>query len=218
MKTTYLFTAALAAALAGVGGARADFVTYEITGKVSTLVDYSPGHNQLPADIHVGDALSGTFSYNTDAPGSSVYRGTALQMSIRVTIDGHTFALTSSTASDEIDLLSIPPFGYYKRGPEITTDFGTPLSFASLNLGGNGTTDLSKFQPSLNYFDNSVGLSDAGSASPYWFIGGSVDTLAPVAAVPAPSGLVLGGIAALCLGGCALRYRASPHAAVWPAN
>jgi hypothetical protein len=214
VKTTYLCAAALAAALASVGSARAGLVTYEFTGQVSTLVDYSPAHNQLPADIHVGDALAGTFSFNSDAPGSSFYRGTDLQMSISVTIDGHTFALTSPTASDEIDLLSIPPFGYYKRGPDVTTAFGTPLSFASLNLGGNVTTDLSKFQPSLNYFDNSVGLSDAGSAAPYWFIGGSVDTLQPVTPTPAPPGLVLGGIAAVCLSGCALRRRARPLAAV----
>jgi hypothetical protein len=214
VKTTYLFAAALALTLAGGSSARAGLVTYEFTGHVSTVVDYSQLHNQLPADIHVGDALVGTFTYNSSAPGSSFYRGTDLQMSISVTIGGHTFALTSPTASDEIDLLSIPPFGYYKRGPDVTTAFGTPLSFASLNLGGNVTTDLSQFQPSLNYFDNSVGLSDAFSAAPYWFIGGSVDTLQPVTPTPAPPGLVLGGIAAVCLGGYALRRRARPLAAV----
>jgi hypothetical protein len=195
VKTTRWQVLALTAALLGPGAARADYLTYEFTGTVTTAVDYSAGHTLLPTSIQPGSTFSGTFSFDNSAPGqvsgsNGFYRDTPLNLSTTVTIDGqYTFRLTVPTHSDEIDILG-PTFEYFKRGPNTATDFN-PNTLVSLIDFSAGTNTPVLADAQLTPTNTSIGISNPGAQADYYFIGGTLDSLRPSPA-PEPATLVLG--------------------------
>lgn len=176
-----LFTALLIAN--NVWGAE---VTYDFTATVSVVDDTSSGHTLIPSSIQPGSTETGSFSFDTSAPGSPFARGTLLDLHGTVTIDNkYTYTLTTPTTSDEID---VGLGGVYKRGPADITSFGAPISQLEFYNMTASSSDLSNVVFSM---PGSVGISDANSTGqPYYFIGADMTSLAPSAVVPEPSALV----------------------------
>jgi hypothetical protein len=211
VKNNLLRLLALATALLAANSARASIVTYQFTGTVTT---YSPTTPGLPASI-LGDTATGTFSYNNAAPGGPFYHNASdLQMSMTVTINNtYTFSLTTlGTNGDEIDLdqfIGIS-FGYYKRGPDelVTGAPNTHVSFlyaqgfeaTSTNLG---QTDV-LLQPGAF-----IGISDAFSTDPYYFIAITPTSLQQVTApvVPEPGSIILCATGVVTVAGYGWRRR-----------
>jgi hypothetical protein len=212
MKTHFLLLA-LVAVFGSTSSAEAAIITYQFSGTVTTLSD-SPTSPQLPADIQVGSTATGFFSYDNAAPGVQFYHGTALQLSQSVTIDNkYTFQLTTPTSSDEIDLFA-GTFGLFKRGPDVALPFGAPgahLSFLDAFSFLSTSDDLAVTQLSLGP-NSTIGISNAFSTQPQYFIGITPTTLSQVVTVvPEPSSVSLLGLGLAGLIGYALRRRKEKH-------
>jgi hypothetical protein len=190
------------AALVGASRARADYVTYTLTGTVNAITDTSSNH-YVPTSIHSGTStFVGTFSFENSAPGSlsgsnGFYRGTALNLQASVTIDGqYVYTLTTPTASDEIDIIG-GAFEFFKRGPTVTEAFAPNPPFSHFEFLGLTQTNVLKNAQVTFASNSSAGVSDQQtSGAPYYFIGSGITTLQ---SVPEPSALALTGLGAVCL-------------------
>jgi hypothetical protein len=184
MKTSRFLLAGLAAASFGAGGAGASPITYQFNATVTSITDTSPGQTFVPASIKPNiSTISGTFTYDTAAPGSPFVRGTALQLGATATVDStYTYTLTTPTTLDEIDLdtqgLSA---GVFKRGPANTTAFGVPISQLEFYGLRSTTNDLGTALLTTGILTPSIGIADAFSpGQPYYFIGGTITSLQPL--------------------------------------
>lgn len=192
----------LFAALAGAGGARADYVTYAFSGTVNAITDTSSNHF-VPTSIHTGSStFVGMFSFENSAPGqlsgsNGFYRGTALNLQASVVIGGkYTYMLTTPTSSDEIDIIG-GAFEFFKRGPTVNTAFAPYPPFSHFEFLGLTQTNVLQNARVTFASNSSAGVSDQQTSSaPYYFIGSSIATLQTV---PEPSALVLTGLGAGCL-------------------
>lgn len=195
MRWFYLFTAVT---LFSSRATEAAMITYDFEATVTSVADYSSGHTLIPASIHVGSIESGSFSFDDTAPGSPYVRGTALNLTATVTIDGtYTYTLSLPTSSDEID---VGLGGVYKRGPTSTTSFDSPVSvleFFNLQASSNDLSTVQFTAPTGS--GATVGISDAGEQS-YYYIGATITSLQP-ASVPEPASLALFGSGIACLVG-----------------
>jgi hypothetical protein len=207
MRDSIRACGAFALLLASAVAARAEIVTFFISGKVSVFTDTS-SNNFVPASIQPNvSTFEGTFSFDNSAPGqisgtNAFYRGKALQLSANITIDGqYNYAINSPTDSDEIDILG-NSFGLYLRGPTVTTNFAPNPPFSHFEF--NGTTNsqflnLAKLDPK----GGTAGVSDQQTPNqPYWFIGSNISS---VTVVPEPSSAALVGV--LAAGFCLKKYR-----------
>jgi hypothetical protein len=196
MKAIRFLSLALTLALANAGGATAGFITYDFDATVTTVVDYSPNHTLVPASIRPNvSTMVGSFTFDNAAPGSPYPKGSALDLSATITVDGkYTYTLTSPNFFDSIDLLGTSS-GLYKHG-NATTSFGAPVGLLELFNLISSTNALSTTQftlPPPGPASATAGISDAGSGQPYYYIGGQVVSLTP-AAVPEPASLTMLGI------------------------
>jgi hypothetical protein len=208
---------ALATVLLLANSARGGIITYQFSGSVSNFVDYG---SILPSDIAVGNMASGIFSYDDAAVGPQFYRGEQVKMSETVTLvtaqNTYTFSLTMPVASDEIDLFG-GTFGFYHRGPDVPLGFGADahVSFMDAFSFGSTSDDLSMTELSLG-FGSTIGISDANSEAPYYYIGITPTSLEKVALpVPEPSSLILCSAGILTLAGYGWRRRKSATAQVF---
>ena len=176
---------------------RAD-VVYQYTAVVYTISDSA---HQLPSSIQIGSTVTGTFSYNSAAPGSSFYYGVPVNMMQTATVDGtYTFSSTTPTSSDQIDLLSGTPntFGFYAYGPNtpVPSIPGVNVSLLDAFNISSSTTDLST-TVLTNQPGAEIGIGDPlSSPEPYYYIGSHITSLV---AVPEPSPMLLGALGALAL-------------------
>jgi hypothetical protein len=202
MTRARLVQTLLLAALAGAGRARADYITYTLSGTVNAITDTSSNHF-VPTTIHTGSStFVGTFSFENSAPGqlsgsNGFYRGTALNLQAIVTIDGqYTYTLTTPTSSDEIDIIG-GAFEFFKRGPTVNTAFAPNPPFSHFEFLGLTQTNVLKNAQVTFASNSSAGVSDQQTSSaPYYFIGSGITTMQ---AVPEPSSLALTGLGAGCL-------------------
>jgi PEP-CTERM motif len=186
--------------LLGANMARADIVTYYVTGTVGSVADYSGSSHYVPIDITSGSTFVGYLSYDRSASGSGgIYRGTALNFAASFTIAGkYTYTLDAPTSSDEIDLLG-SSFGLYARAHNVTEPFSPNPPFTHVDFSGTTTSDV--LQNAKITSVSSVGLSDADATSqPYYYISANIAT---VVQIPEPSSFVLVGLGA---GGLLFRF------------
>jgi len=173
----------------GVG--RADLVTYFISGKVGVITDTSPNH-YVPTSItpNVSDFI-GSFTFDNSAPGTGgAYRGTALQLSAHITIDGkYDYIINSPTANDEIDIFGTS-FGLYLRGPTVALNFAPNPPFSHFEF--QGTTQTTILSQVVLGPTGTAGVSDQQTPDDfYYFIGTNTST---VVATPEPTSLALVGV------------------------
>ncbi len=187
--------------------ARAELMTYAISGTVGGITDESTDH-YVPTAITDGSTFTGTISFDNSAPGTSdangaYYRGTALDLSVNILIDGqYDYQDTTPSSSDEIDIEGTS-FGLYKRGPVVSTGFAPDPPFSHLDFAGTTQTEiLSNAQLSTGI---SAGVSDAEayladpSAYPYYYIGANISTVQQVVPEPSTLGLLAACAAALLI-------------------
>ncbi|MDB5293132.1 MAG: hypothetical protein JWL69_4373 [Phycisphaerales bacterium] len=162
-------------------------VTLNFAGTVMGPVDYS-GLGYVPAGIQAGSAYVGTVTFDNSAPGSTdptdgYYRGTALAMTVNITIAGqYHYVLDTPSAADEIDLIG-SSFGLYKRGPTVYTAFSPNPPFSHIDFGAECSTDvLSTMVVSAGPSPTS-GVSDQQTNAGYYYVGA---TLGSVSSVPEP--------------------------------
>lgn len=189
---------------------QAAIVTYDFAGTVSQTVDYS-GQGYVPADVAAGSTFTGTLSFdNSVAPvstgsSSAVYRGTELDMTMSVTIDGtNTYAISTPAADDEIDIDGTD-FELFKRGPTVYTSFSPNPPFSHLDFEGTTTsTSLSQGTIGIGSPFDANGLSDQQTSDAgYYYIN---LTLSSVQEVPEPAAL---GFVSIGLIGTWIRRRRS---------
>lgn len=196
--------AALVAALAA-GTARAEVVTYSISGKVSVFTDTSGEQHYVPTSIVRNvSTFVGTFSFDNAAPGqisgsNGFYRGTALSLSCDITIDGqYRYVLDAPTAQDEIDILGTS-FGLYKRGPTVATGFSPNPPFSHFEFRGTTQTNILS-DAVLGNVPSSAGVSDQQtSGAPYYYIGANISSVAQAVPEPGSVALLLAGAMGLAL-------------------
>jgi hypothetical protein len=208
MKAKGLLTALVVAlpAVCAPGSARADVVTYTISGTVDAITDTSTNHF-VPTSIHDNTStFVGTFSFDNSAPGSvsgadGFYRGTALNLRATVTIDGqYTYTLTTPSASDEIDILGTS-FEFFKRGPTVFTSFAPNPPFSHFEFLGQTQTAILRNALVSGGPNTSAGVSDQQtSGAPYYFIGASITTVQAIPEPPLPTLLAVGAGGLLVFG------------------
>jgi hypothetical protein len=184
--------------------AHAEMMTYAISGTVAgTITDESTDH-YVPTAITDGSTYAGTISFDNAAPGTSdangaYYRGTALDLSVNILIDGqYDYQDTTPSVSDEIDILNTShglTFGLYKRGPVVSTSFAPDPPFSHLDFLGTTQTDILSNAQITGVTSSGVGDTEA-TGSPYYYVGANLST---VQLVPEPStlGLLAAGAVAL---------------------
>jgi hypothetical protein len=187
-----MMTALWVAVLVGPDAARAELVTYTFSGTVDAITDTSSDH-YVPTSIQNGNIFVGTFTFNNSAPGTfsgsdAFYRGTALDLSASVTIDGrYTYTLTTPSSQDEIDILG-NSFELFKRGPTVYTSFAPNPPFSHFEFLGQTQTGILS-QAVVTGAGGSAGVSDQQtSGAPYYFVGASITS---AQAVPEPSSWLL---------------------------
>jgi len=198
-----LGVAAVIAALAA-GVARAEVVTYAISGTVSVFTDTSTNH-YVPASIRPNlSTFVGTFSFDNAAPGTvsgsnGFYRGTALNLSCNITIDGqYQYALNAPSTQDEIDILGTS-FGLYKRGPTVSTGFAPNPPFSHFEFRGTTQTNVLS-NALISNVTSSSGVSDQQtSGAPYYYIGANISSVAQAVPEPGSVALLLGAATGLAL-------------------
>jgi hypothetical protein len=202
VKIPRLLTLVLAALASVSVAARADIITYDFNGTVNSITDTSSNHF-VPTSIHNGSMFVGTFSFDNSAPGqvsggNGFYRGTALNLSANVTIDGtFTYTLRTPTASDEIDILGTS-FEFFKRGPTVFENFAPNPPFSHFEFLGTTQTDVLA-NALVNGAGASSGVSDQQTpTSPSYFIGADIISAQP-STVPEPAALLLMGTGAVCV-------------------
>lgn len=204
---------ALGIAILYTDGVRADLITYQFDGTVDGITDTS---SLLPGSIHAGSTVIGTFSFDRLAPGSNFYHGIPVNMAMTATVDGtYTFTLNTPIAADEIDVFS-NTFGFYKRGPDITTGFDPTLHVSQLEASNivASTNNLATAALSLQT-NSAVGITNQNSLqSPY---GISVH-LTSLSVVPEPSSLALAVLGILPLAVCWIHRRKARSATPQSAN
>jgi hypothetical protein len=152
--------------------------SYEFAGTVGVIADYS-SLGYVPAAIHSGDPFVGSITYNdavasdfTNSNGAG-YSGTALDMSMSVTIDNaYTYALATPTANDQI-IIDGTTFELFKRGPTVYTDFAPDPPFSHLDFEGiTQSTNLSTATITgiLQFGANGVSDQQTNNA-PYYYVG-----------------------------------------------
>jgi hypothetical protein len=188
-------------------------VTYQFSGTVDAITDTSGSQHFVPPSIHDGSTFVGTFTFDNSAAGQvngsdAFYRGTALQLSASVTIDGtYTYTLTTPTAQDEIDILGTS-FEFFKRGPTVLEGFPPNPPFSHFEFLGQTQTDILANAIVTNGGLPSAGVSDQQTLNaPYYFIGARLSSVQ--LSVPEPLSLTLLGLGACGLAGYALRQRRS---------
>jgi hypothetical protein len=187
------------------GAASADEVTFAISGTVSAVADYS-SENYVPTSIVQGSTFTGTISFDKSATGTinannAQYRGADLNLAVDILIAGqYEYADTTPSNSDEIDLSTIGTlrFGFYKRGPVVSTGFSPFPPFSHLDFtGGSTSTDiLSDIQLSGGGFDSGVGDAEAGVApynDPYYYVSAHINS---VQQVPEPGSVAVVAVGA----------------------
>jgi hypothetical protein len=176
----------------------ASLVTYEAVGTVTSVADDS-GLGYIPATIL--NAPTKTLTYAefitfdnaaaavSSTPTSGIYRGTSLDMSVSVLIDGiYAYAISTPSSSDEIDL-SGTDFELFKRGPTTYTSFAPNPPFSHVDFEAKTQSDqLSTAVISAGNPFTANGISDQQtSGAGYYYIGASFTS---VQQVPEPAGLV----------------------------
>jgi hypothetical protein len=192
----------------GRDSARAEMITYEISGVVgSNITDESTDH-YVPTAIAGGETYAGTISFNNAATGSlsgndGYYRGTALDLSVNITIDGqYQYSDSTPSSSDEIDLLGTT-FSLYKRGPVVSANFAPDPPFSHLDFQGTTNTNILANAPVLTATSSGVGDTEA-AGSPYYYISARLTSVEQVVPEPGTCTLLAVG-AAICLGLYCLR-------------
>jgi hypothetical protein len=187
--------------------AEASLVYYDFSGTVSPSVDYS-GLSYVPAPILAGGVpFIGTLSFDNSASpvsstsSSAVYRGTDLDMTMPITIDGsYTYAISTPASDDEIDT-SGTDFELFKRGPTVYTSFAPNPPFSHLDFEATTTSSiLSEGIIGIGSPFDANGLSDQQtSGAGYYYINLTPSSLQEV---PEPSALT-----AMAIGLAALSMR-----------
>ena len=177
--------------------ARADEVTYSISGTVSGAITDESTNHYVPTSIVDGSTFTGTISFDKSASGTinvgnAQYRGADLNLAVDILIAGqYEYVNTTPSNSDEIDLSSsgTPRFGFYKRGPIVPTGFSPFPPFSHLDFfGGSTSTDiLSDIQLSGGGFTSGVGDTEDRN-DPYYYVSANITS---VQQVPEPGTVAL---------------------------
>jgi hypothetical protein len=185
--------------------ARAELIAYDYTAAVVGITDTSAGHTLVPGDIHAGDLITGSFTFDNSAGaaasgGTSFSHGAALMLSATGLLHGgaYTYALGApAQPNDEIDIFG-GTFGFYERGPTVPTSFNPAIPLSHFDFFGitASSPDLSLVKLSLPGGGASMDISDqdTSSTAPYWDISASLTNLEPAPATPEPASLVLFGV------------------------
>jgi hypothetical protein len=161
-------------------------ITYAFTGAVQDPEDES-GLGYVPSAIQTGTSFTGTVSFNNAAVISSgdatdgYYRGTDLDMSVDIVVDGlYQYSLSTPSSSDEIDLEG-SGFDLFKRGPTVDTAFSPNPPFSHLDLELQTDSDvLNTAALSIGSFSGAA-VSDAQtSGAGYYVVAASLTSVEPV--------------------------------------
>jgi hypothetical protein len=152
----------LLAASLPVRTARSEPVTGTFSGRVSSLAGYS---HLLPADIHVGDAVTGTLVFDLEGssntltlPGYRVHFLLSGSFAMSVQVEGYTWSI--DTGYHTIDVADDGQFG-----DVVHWVLGTALwPSTSPNLGGGGNVGLT-----VEDFEAPRDLIDAAAFPPSHF-------------------------------------------------
>ncbi|HWE94323.1 MAG TPA: hypothetical protein VG269_10190 [Tepidisphaeraceae bacterium] len=173
----------------------ASIVTLNFAGTVMGPVDYS-GLGYVPAGIQSGSAYVGTVTFDNSAPGSTdptdgFYRGTALAMTVNITIAGQfNYVLDTPSAADEIDLIG-SSFGLYKRGPTVYTAFSPNPPFSHIDFGAVCSTDVLSTMVVSPGSSPTSGVSDQQTDAGYYYIGANLDSVSSVPEPGLPSAVMV---------------------------
>lgn len=164
-------------------------VSYDFAGDISSLDDSG---NLLSGDFSIGDAFTGTVSYESDSPDGSAsptYFTSPADVSMSVQLNGYSF--TSRIGS--VDLNSDANYIYFITGFE---------SDPFIDLGGNPGRLMTLFLPSpllqtdappttLTGIDLASTtfriFGDTGPGGPFFRMTGPINSLTPTNTVPEPT-------------------------------